>query len=56
MTAPKKLNNRPTAVKPRPVVRVEPLEYASSGEKGEDLSLQVKRRPIPFYEGINNET
>jgi len=37
MMASKKLNNRPTAVKPRPFVRVEPVEYASGGGKGEAL-------------------
>ncbi len=35
---------RPRASKPRPEVRVEPLEFTSSGGRGETLSRQVKRR------------
>jgi hypothetical protein len=31
---------------------VEPLEFTSSGGRGEALSCQVKRRFLTFYEGI----
>jgi dTDP-4-dehydrorhamnose reductase len=44
--------NRPRAIKPRPGVRVEPLEFTSSGGRGEALSRQVKSRFLTFYEGI----
>jgi len=43
------------ADKPRPGVRVEPLEFTSSGGRGEALSRQVKSRFLTFYEGINND-
>jgi len=49
----KKSINRPKAVKPRPGVRVEPLEFTSSGGRGGALSRQTKSRFLTFYEGIN---
>jgi len=33
-------------------VRVEPLEFTSSGGRGGSLSRQVKSRFLTFYEGI----
>jgi len=33
-------------------VGVEPLEFTSSGGRGEALSRQVKSRFLTFYEGI----
>ena len=44
--------NRPRASKPRPGVRVEPLEFTSSGGRGEALSRQLKSCFMTFYEGI----
>jgi len=32
---------------------VEPLEFTSSGGRGEALSRQVKSHILTFYEGIN---
>jgi hypothetical protein len=34
---------------------VEPLEFTSSGGRGEALSRQVKSRFLTFYEGINDD-
>jgi hypothetical protein len=34
---------------------VEPLEFTSSGGRGEALSRQVKSRFLTFYEGINKD-
>jgi len=36
-------------------VKVEPLEFTSSGGRGEALSRQVKSRFLTFYEGIKND-
>ena len=33
-------------------MRVEPLEFTSSGGRGEALSRQVKRHFMAFYEGV----
>jgi len=44
----------PGAIKPRPGMRVEPLEFTSSGGRGESLSRQVKSRFLTFYESIKN--
>ena len=48
----KKSISRPRAIKPRPGVRVEPLEFNSSGGRGEALYRQVKSCFLNFYEGI----
>ena len=49
----KKSIKRPEAINLRPGVRVEPLEFTSSGGRGEALSRQVKSRFLTFYEGVS---
>ena len=49
----KKSINRPRTIKSRPGVRVEPLEFTSSGGRGKALFRLVKSRFLTFYEVVN---
>jgi hypothetical protein len=46
---------RPRTIKSRPGVKVEPLEFTSSGGRGEALSRLVKSHFLTFYEVVNFE-